>query len=65
VLCDLPAMSAAGLRMPLVAQLFHDLACRNGIEVSRLPLTLADARRQILELLAVPDPADSQGGTSP
>jgi cobalt/nickel transport system ATP-binding protein len=57
VLCDPPAMAAAGLRLPLVAQLFHDLACRHGIEVPRLPLTLADARRRILELLALPDPA--------
>ena len=65
VLCDPPAIAAAGLRLPLVAQLFHDLACRHGIEVPRLPLTLADARRQILELLAVPDPANSQGGGSP
>jgi cobalt/nickel transport system ATP-binding protein len=52
VLCDPPAMAAAGLRLPLVAQLFHDLACRHGIDVPRLPLTLADARRQILDLLA-------------
>jgi cobalt/nickel transport system ATP-binding protein len=57
VLCDPPAMAAAGLRLPLVAQLFHDLACRHGIEVPRLTLTLADARRRILELLALPDPA--------
>jgi cobalt/nickel transport system ATP-binding protein len=60
VLCDPPAMAAAGLRLPLVAQLFHDLACRHGIEVPRLPLTLADARRQILELLALPSVADGQ-----
>jgi cobalt/nickel transport system ATP-binding protein len=64
VLSDAAAMAAAGLRLPLVAQLFHDLACRHGIEVPRLPLTLAEARRQILELLAVPDPAN-EGGPSP
>jgi cobalt/nickel transport system ATP-binding protein len=71
VLSDPPAMMAAGLRLPLLAQLFHDLACRHGIEVPRLPLTLADARRQILELLAVADAAKGlhnnygQGGASP
>ena len=57
---DAELMERSGLRLPLVAQLFHDLACRHGIEVPRLPLTLADARRQILELLALPSVADGQ-----
>jgi cobalt/nickel transport system ATP-binding protein len=46
VLADARASAEAGLRLPLIAQLFHELS-DEGIWTGRLPLTIQQARRQI------------------
>jgi cobalt/nickel transport system ATP-binding protein len=44
-----PARAAqAGLRIPLVAQLFHELCGANGLPAEGLPLTVAEARQCIV-----------------
>lgn len=48
VLADPQVAAQAGLRVPLVAQLFHDLG-RDGMTAEQLPLTIAEGRRQILQ----------------
>ena len=52
ILCDAAAAAAAGLRLPLVAQLFQQLG-RDGMTADRLPLTIDEARQQILQWLSV------------
>lgn len=52
VMAEAAAAELAGLRLPLVAQLFGDLAKYHGVNVPQLPLTVAEARHRILELLA-------------
>ncbi len=47
VLADRQAAAEAGLRLPLIAQLFHELR-ESGLEVDSLPLTVDEARRQLL-----------------
>ncbi|MCY2986534.1 MAG: ATP-binding cassette domain-containing protein [Planctomycetota bacterium] len=51
VLADPQTAAQAGLRIPLVSQLFHDLRQRHGLAAEPLPLTIEDARRQILQWL--------------
>lgn len=46
VLADAWATAEAGLRLPLIAQLFHELDSE-GMAAERLPLTVQQARRQI------------------
>ena len=46
VLADARATAEAGLRLPLIAQLFHELD-GEGMPAERLPLTVQQARRQI------------------
>jgi cobalt/nickel transport system ATP-binding protein len=46
VLADAWATAEAGLRLPLIAQLFHELD-GDGMSAERLPLTVQQARRQI------------------
>ncbi len=48
ILADARATAEAGLRLPLIAQLFHELDA-DGISAERLPLTVQQARRQILQ----------------
>jgi cobalt/nickel transport system ATP-binding protein len=40
-----------GLRIPLVAQLFHDLRQQCGMAPAAIPLTIAEARQEILQWL--------------
>jgi cobalt/nickel transport system ATP-binding protein len=47
VLADPQAAAEAGLRLPLITQLFHELR-ESGAEVDSLPLTVDEARRQLL-----------------
>jgi cobalt/nickel transport system ATP-binding protein len=51
VLADPQRAAQAGLRIPLVAQLFHQLQERHGIPVGSIPLTVAEAEQQILPWL--------------
>jgi cobalt/nickel transport system ATP-binding protein len=44
-------IARAGLRSPLVAQLFHRLQDYPGMAVDRLPLTVTEAQEQILRWL--------------
>lgn len=44
-------VAAAGLRSPLVTQLFHPFQGRGGLTLDRLPLSVAEAQRQIREWL--------------
>ncbi len=52
VLADPGAAAQAGLRIPLVTQLFHGLQQQDGLTAESLPLTIAEARQQILQWLA-------------
>jgi cobalt/nickel transport system ATP-binding protein len=52
VLADPRRAAQAGLRIPLVAQLFHQLHGSNGHSTDALPLTVAEGRQQILQWLA-------------
>jgi cobalt/nickel transport system ATP-binding protein len=49
VLTDRRSAAQAGLRLPLVTQLFQELSSRHGIPMDRLPLTVDEARQDILQ----------------
>jgi cobalt/nickel transport system ATP-binding protein len=55
VLADPSRVSQAGLRIPLVAQLCHQLRDRNGMPDGPIPLTLAEAEQQIRQWLDADD----------
>ena len=55
VLADPQRVAQAGLRVPLIAQLFHQLQDRSSLPVSAIPLTVAEAEQQILQWLAAAD----------
>ena len=48
ILADPRAAAEAGLRLPLIAQVFHELS-RDGLSAQPLPLTVRQAREQILQ----------------
>ncbi len=48
ILSDPEAAARAGLRLPLIAQLFHELGRRDGLPAEHLPLTIEQAREQVL-----------------
>lgn len=58
VFADAQSVAAAGLRLPLVAQLFADLNGCGGNPAANLPLTLAAARERLAELAAGDKPKD-------
>lgn len=45
-------LNAAGLRMPYISHLFDELRTLDGLRVDELPLTIGEARRRLLELIA-------------
>jgi len=51
VFADPRRVAQAGLRMPLVAQLFHQLQQHDAVAVDTIPLTVAEAHEQILRWL--------------
>lgn len=51
VLADPASAAEAGLRLPLVGQLFHAL-CGDGLAAEPLPLTIDEGRRQVLQWIA-------------
>ncbi len=52
---DPEAMEKAQLNLPLVAELMHLLKTRDHIKLHHVPLTVGEARREILRLLSVQD----------
>ena len=52
VLADPQRVAEAGLRIPLVAQLFHQLQDHSSPPVGSIPLTVAEAEQQIRQWLA-------------
>jgi len=57
VFCDHELLQRAGLRLPYVSRLLDELRRVDGVPINGLPLTLGEARRQLLELI----PADVIG----
>ncbi len=55
VLGDPSTMATAKLSLPLVAELMHILKTRDRVNLQRIPLTVGEARREILRLLSVQD----------
>lgn len=55
VLGDPSTMATAKLSLPLVAELMHILKTRDSVKLQRIPLTVGEARREILRLLSVQD----------
>ena len=51
VLGDPERIARAGLRLPLVSQLFHELKTLDGVSIGPLPLTISAARKQLMEML--------------
>ncbi len=52
ILSDPEAVVRAGLRLPLISQLFHELGRRDGLVAYPLPLGIDHARRRILGWIA-------------
>ncbi|MGA2617070.1 MAG: ATP-binding cassette domain-containing protein [Thermoguttaceae bacterium] len=50
IFADPEALARAGLRLPLVAQVFHGLRDRQGLPLDALPLGVAEARQAIIKL---------------
>jgi cobalt/nickel transport system ATP-binding protein len=61
ILADRQVAVEAGLRLPLIAQLFHDLR-ESGVEIDTLPLTTEEARRQLLARLGAANGISRPGG---
>ena len=63
VLADPDRAAQVGLRIPLIAQLFHQLQHQHGMAADAIPLTVAEAQQQILQWLAKdPVTAAEEGG---
>ncbi|MGA2035787.1 MAG: ATP-binding cassette domain-containing protein [Thermoguttaceae bacterium] len=65
VLTNAGLLAQCGLRLPLVAQLFHQLGDAHGLAADPLPLSVEQARRQILDWLnggvcGAPRPGEQQ-----
>jgi cobalt/nickel transport system ATP-binding protein len=52
---DPEAIERAKLNLPLVAELMHILKTRDHVKLHHIPLTVGEARREILRLLSVQD----------
>jgi cobalt/nickel transport system ATP-binding protein len=65
VLADPDRVAQVGLRIPLIAQLFHQLQHEDGIVADAIPLTVAEARQQILQWLAKDSVAAAREGDCP
>jgi cobalt/nickel transport system ATP-binding protein len=55
ILGDPATMEKAKLNLPLVAELMHILKTRDNLKLHHIPLTVGEARREILRLLTVQD----------
>lgn len=65
VFADPRRIAQAGLRVPLVAQLFHELRDARALALDPLPLTVAEATRRLLPRLAGDSAAIADRGDSP
>ena len=63
VFADPARIAEVGLRIPLVAQLFHGLCGDSGVAGQNLPLTIAEARQQMAQWFSGQDGAPRQGAT--
>lgn len=61
VFADPQAIVQAGLRLPMIAQVFHELGRQDGMSSPSLPLTIDEGRRRILEWIATSHAAPRQG----
>jgi cobalt/nickel transport system ATP-binding protein len=52
VFCDQQMLDRASLRLPYVSRLMDELKRLDGLPIDGLPLTLGEARRQLLELIS-------------
>jgi len=52
---DAEALEKAKLHLPLIAELMHILKTRDHVKLHHVPLTVGEARREILRLLTVQD----------
>ena len=55
---DRAAMEKARLHLPLIAELMHILKTRDQVKLQHMPLTVGEARREILRLLSAEEVAD-------
>jgi hypothetical protein len=44
-------LEQAGLRLPYVSRLLHEMKNLDGVPINGLPLTVGEARQRLLELL--------------
>jgi cobalt/nickel transport system ATP-binding protein len=67
VFCDQEIIDRASLRLPYVSRLLDELKRFDGVPINGLPLTLGEARRQLLELIPqefIVPPLPGQGAHS-
>lgn len=65
ILRDQAMLEGAGLRMPHVTALFYELQKSDRVPVGRLPLTVREARAQVLALIPGASPAGTDSGNAP
>ena len=51
IFCEHEMIQRAGLRLPYVSRLLHELKQEDGVPIEGLPLTIGEARQRLLELL--------------
>ncbi len=51
IFCDHEMIDRAGLRLPYISALLHEMKQRDGLPINGLPLTLGEARKRMLELI--------------
>ncbi|MBI5637179.1 MAG: ATP-binding cassette domain-containing protein [Nitrospinae bacterium] len=60
ILSDHAVMHGAGLRLPYISSLLHEMKTGDGLPINGLPLTIGEARKRFLEL--IPDEVFSRPG---
>jgi cobalt/nickel transport system ATP-binding protein len=53
-------MESVKLRLPQIAELIHRLKHEDGVPFGRVPLTIGEARREIVEMMQKSDKGVSQ-----
>ncbi len=51
IFCDQEMIRRAGLRLPSISGLLHDMKRYDGVPIEGLPLTVGEARKRLLELI--------------
>jgi cobalt/nickel transport system ATP-binding protein len=65
VLADPDRAARAGLRIPLIAQVFHQLQNEHDVAIDAIPLTVAEARQQICRWLSANAALTAEEGKRP